>query len=168
MVRELQRKISPWAEDITACARAHGLDECLVAGLVWTESSGNPWAIRVERGFWRRYLPGIKALFKRTRSKRDDRWLKYPDLVAASYGLCQIMLPTAMEYGFKPTYPTELLEPKRNIDLACQILSAHKRRTGTVEGALLRYNGGGDPDYPNRVIRIADRIRRHGILEIAK
>ena len=164
MLRELSTQIGPWTVDIRACARAHGLDECVVAGLVWVESRGNPWAIRVERGFWRRYLPGIKALFRKTRTRRDDRWLKYPDLVAASYGLCQIMLPTAMERGFAPTYPTELLEPRRNIDLACQILSAHRRRAGSIEGALLRYNGGGNPDYPGLVVSAADRIRRHKIL----
>jgi len=127
----------------------------VVAGLILTESSGNPWAIRVERGFWRRYYEGVKANVLRSKSAYDDKWIKYPDIASCSYGLCQIMLPVAWENGFIPKFPTELLEPKTNIGLACKILSRHLVRTGSIRKALLRYNGGGDPEYPSRVMEAA-------------
>lgn len=165
MVESVRERLSPFGDMIIACSRAHGLDPCIVAGLVWVESSANPYAIRVERGFWRRYLSGIQALFARKKARGIKRWLKYPDLVSASYGLCQIMLPVAMEHGFNPLYPTELLEPHRNIDLGCQILSRHLRRLGGYEDALLRYNGGGNPDYPDMVLSMARKVRTHNLLD---
>lgn len=168
MVDLMKQRLEPFADIIVACSRAHGVDPAVMAGLIWTESAANPWAIRVERGFWRRYYEGIKALFDK-KTARGKKWLKYPDLVSASYGLCQIMLPVAMEHGFSPRYPTELLEPVRNIDLGCQIVAKHQRRLGQagegLEAVLLRYNGGGNPRYPGKVMAATAMIREHKILE---
>lgn len=65
------------------------------------------------------------------------------------------MLPVAWEQGYIPQYPTELLDPKTNIELGCKILSGHMKRLGSLRKALLRYNGGGDPRYPDRVMEAA-------------
>jgi len=143
--------LEPWRSLIDDAARRHDIDANWLAAVVLTESSGDPWAIRVERGFWRRYRDGIRRWVRSTPTRNDDRWSKYPDLYAASYGLAQVMLQTAVEAGFEYRYPTELLDPARNLDIAARILSRHLRRTGTWPAALLRYNGGGDPAYPDRV-----------------
>ena len=152
-----RERILPYVGLIEESSDRHNLPAYVVAGLVFTESSGNPWAIRVERGFWRRYLDGIKANVLQTKSKYDDKWIKYPDITSCSYGLCQIMLPVAWENGFVAQFPTQLLDPKTNIDLGCKILSKHLLRTGSIRTALLRYNGGGDPNYPHRVMEASRR-----------
>jgi hypothetical protein len=153
-----KEQILPFVFLIDKCSAKWGLPADVVAGLVLTESSGNPWAIRVERGFWRRYYEGVKANVLRSKSAYDDKWIKYPDIASCSYGLCQIMLPVAWENGFIPKFPTELLDPEDNIDLGCKILSRHLHRVGSIHKALLRYNGGGDPEYPHRVMEAAKSV----------
>lgn len=150
--------IEPWMGLIDAAADRHALDSQIFAALVYVESSGNPWAIRVERGFWRRYNAGILRWVAGTSTRWDNRWSAYPDLYAASYGLCQIMLQTAAENGFSYQYPTELLDPERNIELGARILSRHVARTGSYNSGLLRYNGGADSDYPARIRRAKGQI----------
>tara|TARA_R110000824_G_scaffold175730_2_gene354468 strand:+ start:165 stop:665 length:501 start_codon:yes stop_codon:yes gene_type:complete len=155
---DAQRAISPWVEILSEVAPRYAISPALLAGLVLTESSGNPWAIRPEPGFWRRYYKGIKALVEGTKSKADDRWLRYPDIASCSYGLCQIMLPVAWENGFRARFPTELLDPKINVELGAKILSNHTKRSRSITGGLLRYNGGGDPQYPQRVLDNAAEV----------
>lgn len=144
--------IEPWIGLIRRAAAEYDIPVYILAGLVISESSGNPYAIRVERGFWRRYSNGIMRWVRSTPSSTDNRWARYPDIYAASYGLCQIMLQTAAENGFKYRFPTELLDPETNVDLAARILRKHHDRSGSWSRALLRYNGGGDPAYPSRVM----------------
>ena len=117
------------------------IDERLIRAIIRKESDGNPWAIRPEKSFWKRYLVGIKALFYRTPEK-DEKWLTYPDLVSASYGLMQVMLTTAMEMGFKFDYPTELLEPNLNIKYGCTYLKKMYNRYGDWKCAIAAYNAG--------------------------
>jgi len=126
---------------INNCARIYEIDEKLIKAIIKTESSWNPWAIRVERGFWSRYLAGIKSMFFKTPEK-DERWLIYPDFVSASYGLMQIMLTTAMELGFRFDYPTELLEPNLNIKYGCAYLRKMHNRYGDWNDAISSYNQG--------------------------
>lgn len=149
-------------KQILEASRNTGLEPALIAGLIECESSGNPYAIRVERGFWKRYYTGIKALFTTPKRLRLRRWFKYPDLVSTSYGLCQIMLPVAMENGFDNQFPTGLLDPRANINLGASILSKHIARFGGDRNkGLLRYNGGGDPMYASKVLNAANRYRYH-------
>jgi len=135
----------------------------LLAGLAICESSLDQYAIRVERGFWKRYKAGIMRFVNRSESKRDNFWAKYPDIYASSYGLCQIMVQTALEAGWTmKRFPTELFDPEENVTLAAKILARHIRRYG-LEKALLRYNGGGDPSYPSRVLGAANAVRSLGL-----
>jgi soluble lytic murein transglycosylase-like protein len=131
----------PFDEIIKNCSQIYGIEERLIRAIIRKESSWNPWAIRVERGFWRRYWVGIKALFIRTPEK-DERWLAYPDLVATSYGLMQIMLTTAMELGFRFQYPTELLDPETNINYGCLLLKKNYKQYGNWQDAISAYNQG--------------------------
>ena len=126
---------------IQNCARIYKIDEKLIRAIIQTESSWNPWAIRVEKGFWKRYLDGIKRIFFIT-PKGDDNWLNYPDYVSCSYGLMQIMLTTAMEHGFRFTFPTELLDPGANIKFGCAYLKRLFERYGDWNCAIAAYNAG--------------------------
>lgn len=150
--RAVIRRTLAFAPLIEGPAKLYKLDPVLVAALICQESLGNPYAIRVERGFWRRYLDGIMALVTRTKSVNDDKWAQYPDLTACSYGLMQIMYVVALELEADFSFPTELCEPSWNLYLGCRHL-ANKIRVGggDVDKGLLAYNGGGDPEYPNKV-----------------
>lgn len=147
-------QIRPWAVRIKKHADARGIDPYLLGALVCTESSGEQYAQRVEQGFWSRYKDAILKWVEGTTGTSDDKWARHPDIYASSYGLCQIMLQTAVEHGFTYRYPGELFDPDVNLTLACSILARHRSATGgDVRKMLLRYNGGGDPAYPDRVFR---------------
>jgi len=128
-------------EIIKNCSRIYGIEEKLIKAIIKKESSGNKWAFRVERGFWVRYFPGIKAIFSRTPEK-DEQWLAYPDIVSASYGLMQVMLSTAMELGFRFQYPGELYEPATNIKFGCLLLKRNFDRYKNWDDAISAYNQG--------------------------
>ena len=128
-------------EIIEQYSKMFEVDKFLVYAIIKKESSWNPWAIRIERGFWTRYMIGIKELFFKTPQK-DDKWLAYPDLVSASYGLMQLMLSTAMELGFRFQYPTELLKPENNIKYGCVLLQRLHNRYGEWTDAISAYNQG--------------------------
>ncbi len=155
-----------WMPLIEEVSARHRLDPLLVAALVQQESAGpytlpdgsaNPYAIRVERGFWRRYGAAMIRMAKRTASRSDDRWMKYPDVAATSYGLCQIMYQTALERGFDGKFPTELCDPEVGLEYGCRHLAWCLGRTGKEVGAALtRYNG--SSAYPPKVL-----AHRHAI-----
>jgi len=146
------QSIAPWAVRIKLAADTRALDPYLLAAIVSVESSGQQYAQRVERGFWSRYVAGIMRWVRSTTTRHDDKWAAYPDIYASSYGLCQIMLQTAAEHGFVYRYPGELFDPDANLRVACAILARLRATTGGDERLmLLRYNGGGDKAYPDRV-----------------
>lgn len=131
----------------------------ILAGLIMQESSGNPLAARAEPGFKRRYLDA-KPLsnFVPSSAIMPGEWER--TLRSFSYGLCQIMGQVAREYGIKSNYLFCLFDPAVNIELCCRILNRHmgeKRDETTYRKALLRYNGGGDPDYPDKIFRRIER-----------
>lgn len=155
-----------WVPLICAAANRHGLEPRLVAAIVAQESSGIQWAIRPEPGFWRRYLSGIRALVKRTASKRDDHWAQYPDLASASFGLMQPLYVVALEYGYDLDYPTRLCDPEVNLDVGCRHLAAKLQEAkGDVRNALLRWNGGGNPRYPDEVLYKLQQIKQSGLFD---
>ena len=109
-------------DSIKKYSELFGIPIPLVKAIIKKESSFNPYAIRVEKGFWKRYFEGIKKKVLQTKNKKDDFWLQYPDFMSASYGLMQLMLPVAIELGFVFDYPTELLDIDENIGLGCRKL----------------------------------------------
>jgi len=150
----LKLPLKPYLPLIKKHADRRVLDPYLVAAVIMQESSGQQYAQRVERGFWRRYGEGILRWVTSTASPYDDEWARYPDIYCSSYGLMQIMLQTAAEAGFHFRFPGELFDPDRNIEIGCAILSRHRNAVGgDIRKMLLRYNGGGDPTYPDRVLR---------------
>lgn len=148
-----------WEALATRFGAKYAIERDLVLAVIWQESGGNPWAMRVERGFWSRYLPGITAWVKRTPSKADDRWAQYPDVYSASYGLMQTLVQSAAESGFTYTFPTELCDPETNLDVGCRILATKIQKAGSVRQGLLAWNGGGAPQYDDEVLAKRNEIR---------
>ena len=116
----------------------------LVKAIIKKESNFNVYAVRVERGFWKRYFVGIKNLITQTKNKRDDYWMKYPDFMSASFGLFQLMLPVAIELGFEFQYPTELCDPEKNIYLGCKKLSILHKKYKRWNDVISAFNQGND------------------------
>tara|TARA_Y100001963_G_C6781633_1_gene450244 strand:+ start:848 stop:1333 length:486 start_codon:yes stop_codon:yes gene_type:complete len=146
------KKVLGFEKEIRDIAKQYRLDWRLVAAIIIRESSANQYAIRVERGFWRRYSKNYKKMIPLKHPAR--RWLEYPDVFASSYGLMQIMFGVAYENGFRGKFPTELLDPEVNIKLGCKILVRKIRQSkGSLRGGLLKYNGGGDLGYPDRILK---------------
>ena len=153
------KKVMQFEAEIKKSAAANGFDWRLIAAIIIRESSANPYAIRVERGFWKRYSPNYKKMIPQNHPAR--RWLDFPDVFASSYGLMQIMFGVAYEHGFRRKFPTELLDPEINIDMGCRILERKVRISGgSIQGGLLKYNGGGDPDYPQKVMRAFSKLEK--------
>jgi len=120
-------------ELIREIATKYGLDPELIEAVVKTESSGNPKAYRYEPLFWKRYLQ------HNPKYKNLD-----PHKVSASYGLMQIMWPTAKEeLGWKGNDPEALYAPEASLDLGCKLLVKNlKWANGDMDAALAAYNGG--------------------------
>ena len=159
--------MTPYDTAIKTAAKAHGLDPDLVAAVVEQESGGRFYAYRYESTFFVRYIANNPEF--NTRPAQE---------VAASIGLCQVMFPTAVEYGFKGE-PWDLFNPVTNLNIGCTILAALlKWARGQYQGlaademawvrrrALAAYNGGkghaadADPqEYAKQVIAKWVRLR---------
>lgn len=121
----------------------YGLDPLLVCSVAHQESSWYPWAVRFEPAFLQRYihpvLPESPTTLELTK--------------AMSFGLMQIMGETAIEMGWRGRALTELCDPDTGLDYGCRklkrCLDAH---SGDVRAALLAYNGGSEPKYPDLVL----------------
>lgn len=71
----------------------------------------------------------------------------------ASWGLCQIMGSVAREAGYRGLFLPGIIDPATNLELGAGQLARHmKRGAGDVRKALLSYNGGSDPAYPDKVL----------------
>lgn len=135
-----------------ATAARHGLDPALVKAVCHHESAGwNTWASRYEPGFYTRYIvpmPNAQR-FGTVVSDGTERRAR-----ATSYGLMQVMGQVAREQGFTGEYLTEMCDPAVGIEQGCHRLKAAMNRAGgDVRKALLSYNGGGNPDYPDLVLK---------------
>lgn len=122
----------PWFRRyVVPLAETYGIDPFLVEAVVLQESSGFACAYRFEPKFYERYLKDNPAYEGMS-----------PQRVSASYGLMQIMYPTARDRGFAGE-PELLCVPQVNIDIGCAILrDLLAWSSGTVPQALAAYNGG--------------------------
>lgn len=141
-----------------------GISPMLMAAVIHQESSGNPWAVRYEPAFERRYLSS------KTRSSLEGYVPKLCTLDteikmrATSYSLMQILGQVARERGFKGEFLTELLDPKVNLKWGAEYLQTLLLKHQNTEKALLRWNGGGDPDYGKKVLSHIDSGACHYLL----
>lgn len=122
-------------------AKKYLLDSVLVCALIEHESSWNPYTVRFEPAFYRKYVypatlkpngPGITEAYTR----------------AISWGLMQVMGETAREFGYAGIYLSELCEPDVGTDYGCKKLRrCFDVHLGKEDAALLAYNGGSDLNY---------------------
>ena len=128
---------------VRQAAEAHGIDPALACAVVHHESANwKQWSCRYEPGFYERYISKMPFSF-------TEKTMR-----STSFGLFQVMGQVAREFGFTGDYLTELLDPLINAEFGCRKLARElKKANGDVRKALLAYNGGGDPDYPDKVLR---------------
>jgi len=157
-----------YADLVEQIAVPMGLDPSVVLSQIWTEveqflSDDDPdnqeTATRDERRWRYFYDPQRKrALYDRTVSVDENRAraqaILDPQEFADqdnSWGLMQVMLAVAREYGFAGT-PEELCDASVNITIGCMHLDrCLARARGDVFAALCRYNG--SPAYARKVLR---------------
>lgn len=146
--------MTPYRADIERAAVAHGIDPDLVEAVVTQESGGRADAFRFEPDFYPRYLA------------RNPFYVAFGNVrrVSSSYGLMQIMFPTAVDHGFT-AQPEYLFLPSVNLDMGCRIL-AKLLTTLRLAPALQAYNGGkggiGKPEpaaYARSVLGHLERIK---------
>ena len=116
----------------------------LVCGICEQESSWNADATRYEEAFYLHYIEPMvlsQELLDMTEAKNR----------ATSWGLMQVMGEVARELLYTGPFP--FVEPGEGIRIGCEkfarCVAAAK---GDMVAALLRYNGGGNPNYPRQVI----------------
>lgn len=157
-------------------AQRYDLFPHVVLGLIEQESAWNPWAWNPEPRY--RWFVNVKTRqpFRRPTDEeirseippddfpalagdRDQEWWAQQ----ASWGLGQIMGAVARERGFDGPYLPAILRPELNVMLLCAHL-AHllSRQEGNLQKALLHYNGGGDPQYPVKVLTRAQTYLKKG------
>lgn len=141
-----------------------GVSPMLLAAVIHQESSGNPWAIRYEPAFFRRYL---EAKTRKTLEGYVPTRCSFETELrsrAYSYGLLQLMGQVARERGFRGEFLTELLDPATNLKWGSEFLQTLLLKHQNTEKALLRWNGGGDPDYGKKVLKHIDSGDCHYLL----
>lgn len=121
------------------------LDELANAFMQVESSGGKNARRRFEPGFLKRYLsktlePDFEAL-----AKKYGR-----EAMATSYGPFQVIYRTAYEHGFRGS-PEELESPTVNRKYFEKKFLSDYKKTGNLDAAILRYNGGGNPNYVNLV-----------------
>jgi soluble lytic murein transglycosylase-like protein len=143
--------MTKYRELINAAALKYKLDPRLVAAIILQESSGRPDVSRWEPGFYKRYIEG-RELDGFVPDKENDT--KERQNRATSWGLMQIMGQVAREFGYwGRDLAAGLCDPATNINLGCKIFARYlAKNNGDIVKALLRYNGGGNPNYPKEVL----------------
>lgn len=150
------RKRHPIHQIIIEACKQYEIPVEVLASLIIRESSGNVGASRYEPLFYHRYIEGknlpghVPPNPPRGINLTTERRAR-----AFSYGLCQIMGSTAREFGYDSNNWFDIYDPRINIFLGAKILRAYiDQKKGDVRKGLLRYNGGGDKDYPNKIFRV--------------
>lgn len=146
--------IPHYRREVEAAAASHGIDPDVLEALVEQESGGWASAFRHEPAFWKRYLQGNPAYAKRN-----------PREVSSSYGLCQVMYPTAVEHGFTGK-PWELFDPVVGLEWGARVLERliawadglytgveAERSAEVLRSALAAYNGGRGGNAPTGPLR---------------
>jgi hypothetical protein len=132
-------------------ASRYDVDPVLAMAIVLQESGCDDKAVRLENGFYRKYIE--KMTFS----------VPVKILLSASYGLMQTMGETLRTLGYFPGVMdsrnvSEAIErylnsPQEQVAFGSQFFSALVvRKRGDIVAALLAWNGGGDPEYPARVM----------------
>jgi len=119
--------------EVEAICASRRLDPNLVHAMSLVESAGRTHAYRYEPAFWTKYM------------QSNPEWDgANPERVSASYGLLQVMFPTAIQFGYDRSDPPEgLFVPTVGLEFGCRVLDHNlKWADGDLEAALAAYNGG--------------------------
>jgi soluble lytic murein transglycosylase-like protein len=168
------------AAAVVTAANRHGLDPCVLAAVVWKESSGDPNAIRHEphyRWLWdvwegkpfRRVTPDEAAQSRAPEDFRGPTGASDATEWAAqrtSWGLCQVMGAVARERGYKGTFLSALCDADLGAEYGARHLALLLRRWELAD-ALSAYNAGSptatnEPTYVRPVLKMAETYRREG------
>lgn len=130
--------IQPDKDKVTLAEKASRLlnaaiEPDLILAVIYTESNGNPWAIRYEPAFYDRYVRDLVARDRLSPTEARAR--------STSWGLMQVMGQVARERGFKGEFLSELLEPWTGIWWGAMHLAAKVKKYG-LEGGISAYNRG--------------------------
>ena len=117
---------------IESTAAQFDLSATLLEAQVFQESSDNPWALHYDDNFFRAYILGKPAA----------KAARFGSLAACSFGLLQIELEVACEYGFAGN-PWDLFDPSTGLYWGARYLG-HLRdlAAGDMNAALRAYNAG--------------------------
>lgn len=135
------------------------VDPALMCAIIEQESGWDQYAIRSESesGFATRYGEAYQRIVAASASKTDDKWIKFEDIFYCSYGLMQTMYPviieTFPEQAGLLAFPTRLCDPEIGLPLGMRLFDKKlKQAGGDRRKALLYWNGGGNPNYPDEVL----------------
>ncbi len=134
---------------VVQIANAYGLRADLLAAQIEAESGGDAWAFRHEPAYFDHYI----------RHKPAALGYRFGPLAACSYGLLQVLLETALEYGFTDR-PEQLFVPRVGLTFGAKYLQHCLMITGNdYRQALAKFNGSGSraDAYSTRVFAICDR-----------
>ena len=149
---------------IVEAAKQTGISPNLLAAVIHQESGGQIYAVRYEQGFFDKYVKQktrhtLQGHIPTQCSLDTERRLR-----ATSFGLMQIMGQVVRERGFKGEFLTELLDPAVNIRWGSEFLQTLLLKYDSTEKALLRWNGGGNPNYGKEVLGHIDSGDCHYLL----
>lgn len=136
----------------------------LLAAVIHQESAGNPYAVRYEPAFFKKYVEDktrktmLGYVPTRCSFETEAR------LRAHSFGLMQCMGQLLRERGFKAEFLTEALDPKTNLKWGSEYLQTLLLKHQDTEAALLRWNGGGNKNYGKEVLGHIDSGDCHYLL----
>ncbi len=128
---------------IAETSQRHELPPELVAALVQVESGGDPWAVRYEPGFYRRYIEGKEWSAFGVCSQETEHQAR-----AMSFGLLQIMGEVARELGCKLPFLSQLCDPATGLEWGCRYLARLRQGLDRTHGdaswecVCAAYNGG--------------------------
>jgi soluble lytic murein transglycosylase-like protein len=125
----------PLITQVLALYPVDGLTANWVEAIVRAESSGQPHAYRFEPRYWDRYCAGHPVFGEGE-----------PFRIAASYGLMQILYPTAYSVGYRGE-PEGLFVPQQSLLYGVKVLAQNLAwAKGHLPAALAAYNGGRTKD----------------------
>ena len=127
-------KVIKWYEIVDKWCTELQVSQSLILAMIQQESGGNENAVRYEPAYEQRYILNNKTWLDRCRAGGFTS-----KEAATSYGLMQIMFPTAWNYNV--TKPKELFDPSTNIRVGTAIMAGRLKKY-TIEDALVTYNGG--------------------------
>jgi hypothetical protein len=126
---------------IDAAVAETGASKELIAALILTENEPcDPMARRKEPAFYDRYIKGQPTWI-------GSPWYDFPEIIAASYGLTQVMFTTAQQIARKHAIewsgqPWDLFNPWVNIRLGAAHLMDCIAKYGSERDGVAAYNAG--------------------------